>query len=113
MTLDITSLGIFLGIVGSIIFGALDFRRRHQFDISNIALVFLAIFAILAGIELILAAIKGDPNNLPSAWREYLAVAGMVGIGLSLNFVVQALKKVLSEPVKARVVTQSDDAKKR
>jgi hypothetical protein len=72
----------------------------------------LAIFAILAGIELILAAIQGDPNNLPSTWREYLAVAGMVGIGLSLNFVVQALKKVLSIPIKASVVEQDENEKK-
>jgi len=86
VNLDITSLGIFLGTIGSIIFGVLEFRRRHQ---------------VLAGVELISAAFAGDPNNLPSAWREYLAVAGMVGIGLSLNFVVQALKKVLSIQVKA------------
>lgn len=113
MSFDITSLGISLGIVGSVAFGILEFRRKHQFDIGNVALVFLAIFAILAGIELIIAAFAGDPNNLPSAWREYLAVAGMIGIWLSLNFVVQALKKVMSIPVKAAAVTQSDDATKR
>jgi len=96
MDIDTTALGITLGIVVSFIFGLLEFRHRQQIDIGNVTLVFLAIFAILAGIELIVAALQGDPNNLPSAWREYLAVAGMVGIGLSLNFVVQTAKKVMN-----------------
>ncbi|MFY0678689.1 MAG: hypothetical protein JXR18_15540 [Neptuniibacter sp.] len=76
----------------------LEFIKKKGFDISNIALIFLAIFAISSGVELINAALIGDPNNLPSSWREYIGVAGMVGIGLSLNYVITAVKKVFSIP---------------
>lgn len=98
MSFDPTALGISLSIVGCILFACLEFYKNKDLEIGNIALVFLAIFAISAGAELIYAALKGDPNNLPSSWREYLGVAGMVGIGLSLNFVISAVKKVLREP---------------
>lgn len=102
MSFDSTALGIGLSILGCILFAALEFYKNKDFEIGNIALVFLAIFAISAGVELIYAALKGDPNNLPSSWREYLGVAGMVGIGLSLNFVITAVKKVLTDPAETQ-----------
>ena len=98
MSFDSTAIGICLSILGCFLFASLEFYKNKDFEIGNIALVFLAIFAISAGVELIYAALKGDPNNLPSSWREYLGVAGMVGIGLSINFVISAVKKVLTGP---------------
>ncbi|MFY0678400.1 MAG: hypothetical protein JXR18_14075 [Neptuniibacter sp.] len=98
MVFDSTALGITISIFGCIAFALLEFIKKKDFDISNIALIFLAIFAISSGVELINAALIGDPNNLPSSWREYIGVAGMVGIGLSLNYVITAVKKVFSIP---------------
>jgi len=98
MELDATAIGICLSIIGCFLFAALEFYKKQDFDISNIALVFLAIFAISAGGELIYAALKGDPKDLPSSWREYLGVAGMVGIGLSINYVRLAILKVWNSP---------------
>ena len=109
MSFDTTALGICLSIIGCILFAGLEFYKSKDFEIGNIALVFLAIFAITAGIELIYAALKGDPENLPSSWREYLGVAGMVGIGLSLNFVINAVKKVLDDPTHVKSSTQVNE----
>ena len=106
MLFDTTAIGICLAIIACIGFAALEFHNNKDFEIGNIALVFLAIFAISSGIELIYAAIKGDPNNLPTNWREYLGVAGMVGIGLSINFVINAIKKTLKKTAPSKVSKQ-------
>ena len=96
MAFDSTALGIVVGIVGCIAFAALEFYKNKDFEIGNIALVFLAIFAVLSGLELIYAALKGDPKHLPAFWREYIAVAGMVGIGLSLNYMSGSVHNFVS-----------------
>lgn len=101
MSFDGTAFGILISVIFSISFAALEFYKRKDFKVNNVALVFLAVYAISSGVELILAALHGDPNNLPSSWREYIGVAGMIGIGLSLNFVINAIKDVLvSSPAK-------------
>ncbi len=96
MSFDGTALGILIGVVFSFAFACLEFYKRKDFKVNNVALVFLAVYAISSGFELIIAALHGDPSNLPSSWREYIGVAGMVGIGLSLNYVINAVKEVLA-----------------
>ncbi|MEZ8696692.1 hypothetical protein [Vibrio lentus] len=95
MSFDGTAFGILVSVCFSIAFACLEFYKRGDFKVNNVALVFLAVYAISSGCELIFAALHGDPNNLPSSWREYISVAGMVGIGLSLNYVINAVKEVL------------------
>jgi hypothetical protein len=57
-------------------------------------LMFLAGFAIPGGAHLIRAALSGNPNTLPSNWREYVAVAGIAAIGLSLQQIVKSFRSV-------------------
>ncbi|PKG77083.1 hypothetical protein CXF80_01390 [Shewanella sp. Actino-trap-3] len=109
MSLDSTAIGITISIVGCVLFASLEFYKRKEFEISHIVLVFLAIFAILGGVEMIYAALVGDSKNLPSSWREYLGVAGMAGIGLSLNYVISAVKKVMAIPTPSKKSKQVSD----
>ncbi|WP_421333206.1 hypothetical protein [Aeromonas sp. 603607] len=106
MSFDGTAFGILVSVCFSFAFACLEFYKRRDFKVNNVALVFLAVYAISSGGELILAALHGDPNNLPSSWREYIGVAGMVGIGLSLNYVINAVKEVLA----SRPASNSDNA---
>nr|VFK61867.1 MAG: hypothetical protein BECKTC1821F_GA0114240_10649 [Candidatus Kentron sp. TC] len=50
MGMDLTALGIILGIIGSAIFIFLEYRRRHHIDIrnniGNIILIFFSVAAI-------------------------------------------------------------------
>ena len=109
MSLDSTAIGIALSIVGCFLFACLEFHKRKEFEISHIVLVFLAIFAISGGVEMIYTALVGDAENLPTSWREYLSVAGMAGIGLSLNYVISAVKKVLAIPTPIKKSKQVSD----
>jgi hypothetical protein len=56
--------------------------------------MFLAGFAVPGGAHLIIAALSGNPSTLPSNWREYVAVAGIAAIGLSLHQIVKSLRNV-------------------
>nr|VFK39759.1 MAG: hypothetical protein BECKTC1821E_GA0114239_100540 [Candidatus Kentron sp. TC] len=96
MAFDSIALGIALGVVGSLAFWLLEFfHRRHEHDVRKIATVFLSAFGIVAGIDSIIVAFQGNPGNLPSAWRQYLAFAGVIAVYLSLNFIVQSVKEIL------------------
>lgn len=99
MAFDITGLGIAAGIICAFIYAVTELIRHKDLEVINSAVVFLTIFAIVAGGNLILVAMKGDPQNLPSTWREYLGAAGVVGIGLSLQHLVNVVKKVFSPRV--------------
>ena len=93
MTNDNTGLGILISIIGCAIFALYELYKKKDLDVTTMVLVFLAIFAVTAGIELIYAALKGNPNALPSSWREYLAVSGMTGIGLSIKYIITVVTK--------------------
>lgn len=83
--MDLTGVGI---VVGAIVSGGIavaQIVRDRSIDIGSIALSFLAVFGLLAGGGLIYAAFVGKPSELPNTWREYVAAAGVVGIGLALR----------------------------
>nr|VFK54246.1 MAG: hypothetical protein BECKTC1821F_GA0114240_100485 [Candidatus Kentron sp. TC] len=57
MAFDSIALGIALGVAGSLVFWLLEFfRHRREHDIRKIALVFLSVFGIVGGIDLIVVA---------------------------------------------------------
>jgi len=95
MTFDITGMGIAAGILFAAIYAITELIRNKGLEVINSAVVFLTIFAIVAGGNLIAVAMEGNPNNLPSSWREYLGAAGVVGIGLSLQHLISVVKKLL------------------
>lgn len=98
MPFDITGLGIAVGIGFAAIYAVVELVRHKDLEVINSAVVFLTIFAMVAGGNLIVVAMEGDPESLPSSWREYLGAAGVVGIGLSLQHLVTVVKKLLSPP---------------
>ena len=94
MKMDTTAIGIAFGIIGVIIFMISQFRRKQVFDVGNTVLIFLSFFAIPLSIDLLWVAILGDEKNLPNSWREYIAVAVIVGLGLSFKFIIRAFKSI-------------------
>ena len=111
MPFDITGVGIAAGISFAAIYTVVELIRHRDLEVINSAVVFLTIFAMVAGGNLIVVAMEGDPQNLPSSWREYLGASGVVGIGLSLQHLVNVLKKLLSAP--ASQAEPSEEANKK
>jgi len=48
--------------------------------------------AMPVGAQLITSGFSGNPLDLPPNWREYVAIAGAVAIGLALNYVIRVLR---------------------
>lgn len=90
--MDSTSIGIASGVLVTFAYAVVRAIRQKSFDIGSTLLVFLATFCIPAGGQLIYAAWTGDTNSLSSAWREYVAVAGVAAMGLSLEFLVRSMR---------------------
>lgn len=88
--MDATAIGISGGLACAVAYTVIRAIRQTSFDIGTVLLVFLAGFAIPGGGQLIRAALAGDPDALPQSWREYVAVAGIAAIGLSLHYLVQS-----------------------
>jgi drug/metabolite transporter (DMT)-like permease len=90
--LDTTTIGIVAGLVVAGSYSLTRALRQKSFDIGATMLMFLAGFAIPGGAHLISAALSGNPSTLPSNWREYVAVAGIAAIGLSLQQIVKSFR---------------------
>ena len=88
--MDATSFGIILGAVAGVIFAVKHAVKRASFDAGVTFLVFLAGFSIPVGIELIVAGFRGDLLALPSSWREYISVAGIISIGFGADYLIKA-----------------------
>lgn len=99
--MDATSIGIGIGLVICVIHAAVVALRQKTFNLGSSALIFLAGFSIPGGIYLIAAAISGRSSDLPSSWREYVAVAGIAAIGLAAHHICSALKNAWPENTKA------------
>lgn len=103
--MDATALGIAVGLVAAAAYTAVRALRQSSFDIGTVLLTFLGGFSIPGGTELIHAAIVGNAQALPESWREYVAVAGIAAIGLSVHYLVQSLRNVWQRPVTATPAT--------
>ncbi len=96
--MDATSFGVLLGVLVTALCALVRAWRRRSFDIGSTVLTFLAVFGILAGVELIRATFLGDRSALPTSWREYVTVAGVTAIGLSLQYLVKAVREAWLKP---------------
>jgi drug/metabolite transporter (DMT)-like permease len=92
--MDVTGIGIVAGLVTAGAYSAMALLRRRRFELEITIVVFLSGVGVVVGGVLILVALSGDPAKLPSSWRDYVAVAGIVAIGISLRYVVQSLRAV-------------------
>lgn len=99
--MDTTAWGIAAGAVGTAAFAVLKAFRHKTFDLENSVVVFLGLFALLTGAELLKVALLGEEADLPHTWRQYLAVAAIVAIGLSANYLTRAFRSVLQRTVVA------------
>lgn len=102
-SLDSTAIAILFGVAVAVILAAWHAVRHQSINVPTIALDFLAVFGLLAAADLIWAAFLGDANALPSAWREYVAVAGVVGMGFALQHLTGTLAGLTRKPPAAAV----------
>ena len=97
MTFDPTTIALIFALIGAGIYMLIELIKQKEIEIINSVVIFLALYAVFGCYELISAALVGDPNNLPKTWREYLGVAGVVGVGLSLQHIIKTFKKVMAK----------------
>ncbi len=92
--MDVTGWGIALGLLCCVAYTSVRTFRQKTFDVGATLLAFLAGFSVPGGGALIAAGFRGNPMNLPSSWREYVAAAGVAAIGLGLHYLSQAFRSV-------------------
>jgi hypothetical protein len=91
--MDTTTVAIALGVATSIAYVLLRMYKGMSFELNHTILIFLAMFSIPGGIELIAAGIIGKASSLPSSWREHVTVAGIVAIGLAAHYIFTAFQE--------------------
>jgi drug/metabolite transporter (DMT)-like permease len=105
--LDTTAVGIALGVVVVVLYTTAKVWRQKSFDLTDlpvILVVFLAVFSVPGGVVLIAAGVSGRPEDLPTSWRQYVALAGIVTMGFALRYLWQAVQSVW--PGKATPATE-------
>lgn len=90
--MDITTIGIALGVVITGLYVILGAYFKRAFELNHTVLIFLAVFSLPGGIALIIAGMNGKISDLPSSWREHVTVAGIVAIGLAVHYVFGAFR---------------------
>ena len=90
--MDITAIGIAIGLLVSGGYAILRVWAKLQFEIGHTVLVFLSAFSLPGGISLIQAGILGKATELPSSWREHVSVAGIVAIGLAIHYIASVFR---------------------
>jgi ABC-type arginine transport system permease subunit len=94
--LDSTTVGIALGLLGATAYTVVRSWRHKSFDLAATVTVFLAAFALPTATVLIRAAFLGRQQALPSNWREHVAIAGIVAIGLGLHYLITTFRAAFS-----------------
>lgn len=103
--MDATALGIVLGLTICCIYCGIRLWRRRPLDVGEIFVVSVAGFAIPTGAGLIWAALSGNPGELPQTWRVYNAAAGVVTIGLSLQYLINVVRGLFAAPARPAPTT--------
>lgn len=93
--MDLTGWSIALGLAGAGPLALLRVFRHGRLDVAGAVTLFLGLFSIPLALASIWAAIVGDPNQLPSNWRELLSVAGVVTLLLTLWVIKKAYANAL------------------
>ena len=101
MPFDYTGNVIVVCIFATAFFTIIELIRHRDFQVINSVLIFLAFYAAAVGYDLIAAALNGSIESLPSSWREHLGIAGVVSIGLSLQYLVTLVKRIFAIRVDA------------
>lgn len=98
--MDITYCSIILGITLCTAYALVRGIRQRSFDLNMISVVFLSSFGLLTGGSLIQAGLSGKPENLPVYWRQYVAVGGIVAIGIAVQFLITAFRNAWPKPAR-------------
>lgn len=96
--MDLTALGIVIGLAACSGYAVTKHSRQRGIDIATTVLCFLSGFSVPAGAALIAAGLRGDASKLPSSWREYVAVAGIVAIGLAAQYLMHVFRAAWTPP---------------
>ena len=95
---DATAIAIGIAVAAAGVHALIGFYKKMAFESTPLILTFLSVMAIFAGIESLTAAIQGNPENLPNHWREYLALSGVICIGLAIQHFIIVRRKISKQP---------------
>jgi len=101
MSLDITAAGIALGLLFSVTHSVFSLMNRRKLIVGTLWAVVAAGLAIPAGAKLIVAGFSGNPTDLPANWREYVAAAGAIAIGLAVNYLIRVMRTAVTREAPA------------
>lgn len=96
--MDLTGLGILVGVCVALPHAVLRMKKTSDFDPMGAGTLFLGAAGIPLGFGCILAAWSGNPQDLPSLWREYIAAAGVIAVGLTINKVISEYRSLFASP---------------
>lgn len=105
--MDLTGWSIAFGLLGAAPMAIMKLLRHERPDLAGTVTLFLGVFSLPLAIACIRAAIVGDPKELPSSWRELLAVAGIVTVAMTLWVLKKAYWGV-TRGAPSRAVVQTD-----
>jgi hypothetical protein len=112
--MDNTALGIIAGLSFTAAYEGLRLYKRRPFDLSVTGLIFLASVTLPGGWQMIKAAVLGDLASVPtSTWREYVAAAGVIAIGMCVSYIGKSFRKLLantSRAVRTPEIAEGDTA---
>jgi len=100
--MDATTFGIAIGLAVAAIYVVVRLLRQRTFDTTASAVAFLAGFSVPSGASLIAAAWTGRIDVLSDTWREYLAAAGVIAIGLATQYIIESMRAVWARPAQAQ-----------
>ncbi len=106
MTFDITAVGIASGVTLCVVHSGWSVWRGRKLVVGTLWTVIAAGLAIPVGAQLIIAGFSGNPTDLPPNWREYVAAAGAVAIGLALNYLLRAFRALSTREAPAATPDQ-------
>jgi chromate transport protein ChrA len=107
--MDTTAIGICVGLLGVFCYASVKAMRQRSFDLNATILVFLALFSLPGGVHIITAALTGNYSDLPTSWREHVAVAGIAIIGLAIHFVFGIFRSAWPQQANTQQNARSDE----
>jgi hypothetical protein len=95
--MDAVAIGVVLGLLGTTAYAVIRALRQRSFDLGGMVLTFVGLFSLPGAVVLIRAGFTGNLADLPDLWREHIVVAGVVVIGLTMQFLAVSFLDVWSK----------------
>lgn len=109
MSLDPTAVGIAIGGVLCAVYACASLWRKKDVNLGSLWAIVASGLSIPVGSSLIRAGLSGKSDHLPSSWREYVATAGILAIGVGFRYLLRAFAAVTRKNTRALEESEADE----